>query len=433
MLSGIRVLILAALIGGLPASGYPQATTAKKQTTKAPANWRQFRGPGGMAVSKTPGVPVTWSANENVVWRTELPGAGTSTPIIVGERIFLTCYSGFGVPGGENGGQEDLRRHVVCLNRADGQIVWRKEVESKLPEQDDIRDEHGYASNTPAADNERLYVFFGKSGVFAFDFAGQQQWHADVGDGLNGWDSAASPVLHGDLVIVNASVESQSLVALDKRSGAEVWRAEGIIESWNTPLLVKNSAGEIELVLAIMGKILSYDPATGKQRWTCDTDIGWYMVPNLVADKGVIYCIGGRSGGALAVKMGGRGDVTKTHRIWTGVNGSNVSSPIFYEGRLYWMNDNSGIAYCADAATGEIIYEARVPGAGQIYASPVLADDKLYYVSREGQVFVVAAKPEFELLATNELEHRGVFNAGFAVAGNRMYLRSNKFLYCLGK
>lgn len=404
----------------------------KAKAKKLP-DWSQFRGPAGMAVSKAPGVPVTWSADENVVWKTELPGAGTSTPILVGPRIFLTCYSGFGVPGGENGGQEDLRRTVVCLNRSNGEIAWQREVESKLPEQESIRDEHGYASNSPVCDGRRLYVFFGKSGVFAFDLEGNQLWQTDVGSQLNGWGSAASLVLHGDVVIVNASVESQSLIALNKETGTEVWRADGINESWNTPILIKNDKGQTELVLAIMGKVLGYDPTSGQQLWSCDTDIGWYMVPSLVADKGIVYCIGGRSGGALAVKAGGKGDVTRSHRLWTGTKGSNVSSPIFHEGRIYWMNDNSGIAYCADAETGEIIYEERVSGAGQIYASPVLADGKLYYVSREGQVYVIAAKPEFELLATNELEYRGVFNAGMAVAGNRLYLRSNRFLYCLGQ
>lgn len=406
--------------------------TASLVMAANPADWSQFRGPGGSGISMERGLPVTWSETENVAWKIELPGAGTSSPILVGNRIFLTCYSGFGIPNEAGGSIDDLKRQVVCLNRVDGKTLWTRDVKSALPEQESIREGHGYASNTPVADAERLFVFFGKSGVLAFDHSGKQLWQADVGSKLNGWGSAASLVLAGDLVIVNASIESESLVALNKQTGKEVWRAKGIRESWNTPLLVSLPGGRTELVVAIMGKVLGFDPATGEHLWSCATDIGWYMVPSLVAEDGVVYCIGGRSGGALAVKVGGRGDVTESHRIWTGRKGSNVSSPLFHEGHLYWMNDNLGIAYCADGKTGEIVYEQRVSGAGQSYASPALADGKLYHVCRNGRTFVLAAKPSFELLATNTLgDRRSIFNTPPVVSGGRIYLRSNQFLYCL--
>lgn len=396
------------------------------------AAWAQFRGPGGLGVSDEQGLPVTWSQQENIAWKTELPGAGTSSPIVLGDRIIVTCYSGYGVPGQPGDSMDDLERHVLCLARDDGRILWSTEVENKLPEQPTIRDDHGYASSTPAADGERIYAFFGKSGVFAFNHGGRQLWKADVGSKLNGWGSAASPVLFGDLVIVNASVESESLVALNKKSGAEVWRAGGIRDSWNTPLLVAVDGGKTELIVAIMGKVLAFDPATGDLLWSCDTDIGWYMVPSPVAHEGVVYCIGGRSGGGLAIRCGGRGDVTRTHRLWTSRKGSNVTSPVFHNGHLYWMHEKLGIAYCADSQTGDIVYEERLRGAGQIYASPVLADGKLYYVSREGRTFVLAAKPEYEQLAVNDLDDRSTFNAGFAVDAGRLYLRSDRFLYCIG-
>jgi outer membrane protein assembly factor BamB len=156
------------------------------------------------------------------------------------------------------------------------------------------------------------------------------------------------------------------------------------------------------------------------------------MAPSLVAQDGIVYCIGGRSGGALAVRCGGRGDVTPTHRVWTGRKGSNVSSPLLHEGRLYWMHESRGVAYCADAGTGEVLYEERVAGAGQVYASPVLAAGKLYYVSRNNGAFVITAKPEFELLAHNTLGDQSTFDASPAVSGNRLILRSDRFVYCLG-
>jgi outer membrane protein assembly factor BamB len=321
---------------------------------------------------------------------------------------------------------------LVAVRLSDGQILWEKAIAAKLPEEETIR-EHGYAASTPAADEERVYVFFGKSGVFAFDHQGNRLWEADVGSGTNGWGSAASPVLYKDLLLVNASVESESLVALDRRTGKQVWKADGIKESWNTPLVVSTPSGRQELIVAILGKVLAFDPESGKPLWSCNTDIRWYMVPSVVADKGVVYSLGGRSGtAALAVRTGGSGDVTASHRLWTSVKGTNVPSPIYLDGHLYWAHENLGIVYCAEAATGQIVYEQRLERAGQVYASPLLANGRLYYLTRDGKTFVVAAKPRFELLATNDLGDRSTFNGSPAVAGNRLLIRSDKYLYCVG-
>lgn len=390
-----------------------------------PADWTQFRGPSGMGATPDAGAPVTWSATENVLWKTPLPGSGTSTPVLIGSRIYITTSTGTAAGG--------LKRTLTALERDTGKPLWSTDAPAKLPEQAEIREEHGYASSTPAADAERIYAFFGKSGVFAFDHAGKQLWKAEVGDQVHGWGSAASPVLSGDLVIVNASVESESLIALDKRTGKEVWRQGGIKESWNTPILVATPGGKTELVLAMFGKVLGFDPATGQPLWSCNTDINWYMVPSLVAADGVVYCIGGRTGGALAVRTGGRGDVTATHRVWTGTKGSNVSSPVFHNGHLYWARDSPAVAFCADAKTGKVVYEERMEAAGQVYASALLADGRVYYVGRNGKTFVVPAQPKWEILAVNELGERGTYNSSPASAGGRLYIRTEKTLYCIGK
>lgn len=400
----------------------------------APSDWPQFRGPGGLATSAAGRLPTTWAADKNIVWKTRLPGPGSSSPIVVGDRVFLTCYTGFGPAAPEATSQDNLKLHVLCLGRADGRLLWHKTLAPELPEQERLREDHGYASSTPAADGERVFVFFGRTGVFAFSHEGRELWRATVGSRLHGWGSAASPVLHRGLVLINASVESESLVALDQQTGKEVWRAGGIKEAWNTPLSVEVAGGKRELVVPIIGKVLAFDPDSGQSLWHCDTGIGWYMCPSAVAHDGVVYSIGGRTGGGLAVRTGGRGDVTASHVLWRLNKGSNVSSPVYHDGHLYFAHENLGVVYCVEASTGRIVYEERLaPSSGQIYSSPVLADGKLYYVSRCGAAFVLAARPAFEPLARNELGDPGPFNASPAVAGDRLLLRSEQFLYCLGE
>jgi outer membrane protein assembly factor BamB len=400
--------------------------------TDTQTDWPGFRGPGGMGVGSSPNPPLTWSHDENLAWKIELPGPGASSPIIWGDRIYLTCYSGYFVPGEPEGSLEQLKRHLLAINLSDGEVIWSREIAAKLPEESQIRD-HGYAANTPAADEDHVYVFFGKTGLFAFDHDGRQRWQASVGEGTSGWGTSASPLLHDDLVIVNASVESESLIALDRQTGEERWRVGEVRESWNTPVITESDSGRTELLIAMLGRILAVNPATGEAYWSCQTDIGWYMVPSIVSADGVNYCLGGRSGiAALAVRGGGTGDVTTTHRIWTSTRGSNVSSPVVHDGRVYWVNDSSGVAGCADGATGELLYEQRLDRAGQVYASALLVGDRLYYLTRDGKTFVLEAKPEFQQLAVNDLRDGSIFDGSPAVAGDRLVIRSNKFLYCIG-
>ncbi|MEX2186515.1 MAG: PQQ-binding-like beta-propeller repeat protein [Pirellulales bacterium] len=421
-------LTLFVLVAGTACGGGDAVGDAASVNPTA-GDWTQFRGPGGSGIAESNSLPTTWSADENVLWKTDLPGAGASSPILIGDRIYLTCYTGYS----ENRGDiAKLTRHLICLNRTDGKIRWTKEVAAKQPEEEKNREGHGYATSTPVADADRVYVFFGKSGVLAFDHDGQQLWQTDVGDGTNGWGSAASPILYKNTVIVNASVESESMVALDRESGKEIWRARGIKEAWNTPILAQTANGKTELVVAIFRKLLGFDPDTGKELWNADTKIDWYMAPSLIAHDGVVYSVGGRTGGSLAVRLGGRGNVDETHRVWLGKKGSNVTSPVYHEGHVYWMHENLGIAYCAEAVTGKIVYEERVRGAGQVYASPVLADKKIYYFNRQGTAFVLPAKPEYELLATNEVEPRATFNSSPAVADDRLFVRTDKAIYAIG-
>jgi outer membrane protein assembly factor BamB len=407
--------------------------TAATCTVAARADdWPRFRGPAGQGSANDGNLPVRWSDDENIAWKTELPGHGSSSPVTWGDKIFLTSYSGYGVDENDPGDPQNLVRHLLCLDRREGKILWSTDVPARLPEEEFGRRLalHGYASSTPATDGQRVYAFFGKSGVMAFDFAGKPLWTADVGKGTHQWGSSNSPLLYHNLVIVNASVESGSLVALDKQSGSEVWRAKGMNASWNTPILVDTKDGRQELVVSVRGKILGFDPASGEQLWSCD-GIEDYVCPSVVAEDGVVYAIGGRRNTAVAVRVGGRGDVTETHRVWKAAAGSNVSSPVIYHGHLYWVSEQ-GIAYCLKADSGEIVYRERL-NTGLVYSSATVADGKLYIATREKGTYVLAAKPKFEVLAHNTLADDSIFNGSPVVSDGQLLLRSDRFLYCIGK
>ena len=401
--------------------------------TAAAADWRQFRGPGGQGVSSEKGLPTEWSSQKNIRWKTPLVGPGTSSPVTVGDRIYLTCYTGYALDPQAPGKMEDLRRHVVCLALSDGKILWTKQFDPKLPEHKYAGEGayHGYASSTPTSDGERLFVFFGKSGVFCFDLDGNPIWHTSVGDGIDRWGSATSPVLFKNLLIVNASVESGAIVALDKTTGKEVWRAPGIHSAWNTPILVQTQPHGVELVVAVRDRILSLNPETGKELWNAE-GIHRYVCPSLVDHDGVVYAIGGGHT-SLAVRAGGQGDVTKTDGLWRVNKGSNVPSPIYADGHLYWASEKGALMHCQNAATGKFEYSHRVsPDPGLIYASPLLADGKLYYVSQHNGTYVLAAGPKFELLAHNTFEDDSSrANASLAVVNGELLLRTDQALYCI--
>lgn len=404
-------------------------------STALGADWRQFRGPGGLGTSDEKGLPVEWSAEKNIAWKVTLPGAGASCPVTQGNRVFVTCYSGYGLDTKNPGTMEDLRRHLLCLDRATGKTLWSKEFQPVFPEHKYAGEGsyHGYAASTPVIEGERLYVFFGKSGVYCFDLGGKEIWHTLVGKNTSGWGSGTSPILYKDTLIVNASVESGALVALNKSTGMEVWRSPGISSAWNTPVLVTTPEKTQELVVSIQNWIVGINPDTGKELWRAD-GVHRYVCPSVVTHAGIVYAIGGGST-SLAVKSGGQGDVTKTHVLWRLNKGSNVGSPIYHNGHLYWASDSGGLVHCQEAATGKEVYAERLkPPSDKIWASPVLADGKLYYVSKENGTYVVAAQPTFQQLAHNVIEgDKSRSNASLAVSDGQLFLRNDQYLYCIGK
>jgi outer membrane protein assembly factor BamB len=427
----------------------------------AAEDWARFRGPNGSGVSAgSQSTPTKWSNDENLLWKAELPGPGLSSPIVVGNKVLLTCWSGYGLDARNAGQQADLRRHLICFERTTGKELWNQTIEPYLPE-DEFRGmfaENGYASHTPVSDGRNVYAFFGKSGALAFDLDGNKLWQKSLGTGSGdrGWGTSSSPILYKNLVIFPATAESESLVALNRETGEEVWRAqaEGFASTWGTPVLADAGQGEQDLVIAVPFEIWGFNPETGKLRWYCDGVQTDSLCSSVIANHGVLYAIeaGPRGGGAVAVKAGGRGeqgavDVTDSHVLWTNSDRSRIGTPVYHEGKLYWVN--SKIANCADAQTGERIYQERLTGGssagraggggfggrgGQDYSSPVAADGKLYYVTRGGEMYVLALGSKFEQLAVNQFAgDGGEFSATPAVADGQLFIRSTKFLYCVGE
>lgn len=398
----------------------------------AAEDWPQFRGVFQDGVSPSKDVPTTWSDTENLLWKVDLPGPGGSSPVVAAGKVYVTCYSGYGLREGEGGDQSALARHVLCFDLKTGKQQWSFPAKALVPEEQfqGFQALHGYASSTPAVETDSIYVFFGKSGVGCLGVNGKPKWGCKVGDKTHGWGSATSPVIYKNTVIVNASVESGALVAINKKNGQIAWSTPGVRDAWNSPILVKTPGNKVELVLSSQYQLQGYDPENGKPLWK-SAGIEDYVCPSVIAHDGIIYAIGARSGMGVAVKAGGRGDVEP---LWKMNKGSNVCSPVYHDGHLYWTHESQGVAYCADAKTGEIVYEKRLePRPGTIYASAVLAGGNIYYVSRDNGTYVVAAKPQFELVAHNGPLDRSTANGSPAVAENKLLLRTNEALYCIGK
>ena len=367
-----------------------------------------------------------------MLWKLDLPGAGSSSPIIVGDRVFVTCYSREG---------NSINRHVVCVDKRDGKQIWTKKLQADYREDgfNGYLTEHGYASNTPVSDGESVFVFLGKGGVHAFDLEGNQKWSFDVGKGSSNrqWGSGASLTLYKDSLIVNAAEESKAIIALNKNTGKEIWRqeAEMLELAYGTPRVVSVD-GQNELILNVPGEMWALNPDNGKIRWYAETQMTGNVSPSVIVDGSTIYGFGGyRSFGSMAVRAGGKGDVTKSNVIWSNRSSSYVATPLLYDKRFYWIDDR-GVAYCTSADTGDVIYRERVSGLSgrPVYASPAMIGKHIYVVTRRNGTIVYAPGETFNPIARNVIaSDKTDFNASPVVSSGKLYLRSNQALYCIGE
>jgi outer membrane protein assembly factor BamB len=411
-------------------------------------NWPQWRGPLATGVAPAGDPPLTWDGADgtNIRWKTSIPGRGHSTPIVWGDRIFLTTAIPFGAalpprPSTAPGNHDNLpvtHRHrfvALAVDRASGKIVWQKTLHEALPQEQGHRSA-SLASGSPVTDGEHLIVQFGSFGLYCLDLNGNLIWKADFGpmQSLHGHGEGSSPVLHGNTLVANYDHEGQSfVVALDKRTGRELWKEKRKeVTSWATPIVVEH-AGQPQVIVSGTGKIRGYDLASGKVLWECG-GLSANVVASPVASDGMVFAGSSYDKRALlAIRLdGAAGDITGTDRIaWRRFRGTPyVPSPLLVDGGLYFLTHYQGVLTRVDARTGEEEPgPIRLAGISNIYASPVAAAGRIYIVDLDGTTAVVSAGPIPRLLAVNRLSDS--IAASPAIAGKELFLRSEKFLYCI--
>jgi outer membrane protein assembly factor BamB len=403
-------------------------------------NWPQFRGDGG-GISTETGIPVQWSAASNVAWRTPLPGPGHSSPIVWGDRIFLTAFREF--PGGSwsitrsmmnmiaQGVSVKGELLVVALDRRSGKVIWERVVAARTIEE--IHPTNYPASPTPVTDGTHVYAYFGSYGLVAFDLAGAKVWEKPLGPFPNEWGSASSPVLHGDALILNCDTDGDDfLLSVDKATGRTLWQVKrDSTRAWPTPAIWTVN-GQDQIVVSGSERVIAYDAANGSEIWRVDGMSTW-VSPTPIIAQGLLFVTSSGQGGnvTMAIRPGGRGNITATHVAWqNGRAATYVSSPIVVGAYLYTVK-GGGVMTCLDAKSGQLMWQVRVPGSGDYYASPVAVDNRIYVISEEGVVSVVAAKPAFELLGSTELGERTM--ASPAVSGGQMFIRTDTHLWAIGR
>ncbi|MFK7819887.1 MAG: PQQ-binding-like beta-propeller repeat protein [Planctomycetaceae bacterium] len=401
--------------------------------------WNRFRGPNGTGLSADKSVPLTWGDTENLAWKMPIPGDGSSSPVVTEHSVFVTSYTREDDSSPEI---KDLTRHIYCVDRTSGEMRWSKSFEAVLPEgkyNGRGLPEHGYATSTTVTDGEHLYVFFGKSGVYCLDLDGNEVWQASVGDGLNrmGWGSCSSPILYGDIVIVNAGEEASALIALNKQTGDEVWRSDAprLPFTFGTPALV-DVGDRIEIVIAAVGEIWGLNPKTGKLVWYATSPIGSNCSPSVVVDGKLVYAFGGYGEkGSICVEAGGRGDVTDSKVRWTSKHTPYISTPVVVDGKVCWVD---GVKYFAlDAESGDIHSRGRLPAkasrnGGRNYASAIaVGGNVLVQTCRSGVVVLEAGADDMSIVSVNRYSDQSRFNATPAASNGQLFLRSDDFLYCV--
>jgi outer membrane protein assembly factor BamB len=438
--------------------------TISVSSDTATEHWPQWRGPFHNGMART-GAPVEFGETKNTKWKIEIPGRGFSTPIILGDRIFLTTAVPTGNkaaqpepasppaegqgdgrrrggPGGGAGANEEHKFIVMCLDRKTGKTLWERVARTTIPHEGYHRQYGSFASNSPITDGKFIYASFGSRGIYCYDLNGKPVWEKDLGVKMQmrlQFGEGTAPALSGNHLIltfdqgVDPEKENDSfIVALDKRDGKELWRtSRSEVSSWSTPLVI-DFKGRKQIIVSASAKVRSYDLETGKVIWEA-AGLGSNVIPAPVIQNDVVYVMSGhRNPKLMAIKLGREGDLTGTDAIvWSQTRGTSyTASPVLHENKFYALTDTAMLS-CFNATTGEPYYhQQRLPEPDSFKASPVGADGKLYLASESGVVTVIKMGEKFEILAKNTFENH-MFVASPVVAAGELYLRSKTHMFCI--
>ena len=411
-------------------------------------DWPQWRGPLGTGFAPESDPPVEWSESKNVRWKVALPGKGHSTPIVLGDRIFLTTAIPYGellppkysTAPGTHDSEPVTQLHefvVLAINRRDGTVLWQKSVYRKLPH------EGGHytgslASNSAVTEGTHVFAYFGSHGLYCLDLQGEVIWQKAFGEmqTKHGHGESSSPVVYGDNVFINWDHDGPCFVAaFDKLTGRQVWKVDRDEEtSWSSPIIIENE-GRAMLIVAGTNRVRAYDPATGNVIWECG-GLSSNIVATPVAGDGMLFAGSSYEKKAfLAIRLdGSKGDITDTDRVaWTRSRGTPyVPSPLLYGDSLYFLTHYQGILSRVDTVTGiDKPGSIRLGNVGNIYASPVAGGGRVYVTDLEGNTIVVSHDDHPKVLAFNSLNDE--FSASAAIVGRELFLRGKKHLYCIAE
>ena len=407
----------------------------------AKENWPAWRGDlegsGDASSASADQIPLEWSKEKNVVWHTELPERGNSTPIIWGDKIFLTQAE-----------EAKNWRGLLCLDRATGKELWRQGVTYKKEER--THRSNPYCSASAATDGKVVIASYGSAGVVGYSVDGKELWQRDFGAIDHVWGNSTSPIIHGDIVIhYHGPAKNAVVYGLNKNTGETVWKYDepvwkpkdrtdgfqgregGVIGSFSTPIICR-SGDRDELVMSFPMEMRAFDPATGETLWTCQgLSPLVYTSPVYDEKNGIVIAMGGYHGNTIAVKTGGSGDVTESHRLWQKIrDDGGIGSGVIKDGKHYY-HDSGGVVYCVDTKTGNEEWKARLQGAGKSWGSLVLVGDRIYSLAQNGQCAIFRASPDgFEELGLNELNEET--NSSIAAVGGQLFVRTYSALRCIG-
>ncbi len=394
--------------------------TAFASSTAAAEIWPRWRGADGNGISTANALPLAWSPSKNVVWKIELKGEGSSSPICGQRHIFLTAAF-----------DEGTRRAVMCLDPRDGKTLWSRDIEDKNPELASALT--GHAAATPAIDDRHVVAMFGNAGAVCYGFDGDLMWHRTFGEFDSELGLATSPVIVGSRVVLVCDHDGSRfktfdsfMIALDLETGNTVWKTErpGLYRSWSTPIVVPVADDKHEIVVNAQDELRGYDAATGGLNWSVRGMTGW-VTPSPVFGKGLIFACSGKDGPTMAVRPGGKGDVSATHVAWSEKQGAPyVCSPVLYRGLLYVHNEQ-GILSCYRAKTGELCYRTRLEG--KFVSSPIAGHGHVYATNDQGTTYVVKAGDTFQLRSQNSLDEECLASPG--VFDGDLLIRTAKHLY----